>query len=234
MNILVVDADDDARQQTLMALQSMGHHVVGCAGGAAALGETFKTEFDLAICDVDTPDLPGPEVVRAIRMQAPALVAWMVGARDPSTWSTTATEAGAVRCLQKPVHHQMLRAELDALQGVAATLDVVVASVDRHHARGLMEPFRRARCSVTEANRIADLLARLGERGADVVIVDGAMPLAHIAVTTCALRPIPCILLNDGDGDGDEAVRAGPTLVLPRTTAPEQVLQQARHLAARV
>jgi hypothetical protein len=56
------------------------------------------------------------------------------------------------------------------------------------------------------------------------------MPLAHIAVTTCALRPIPCILLDDGGG---EAVRAGPSVVLPRGTGPEQVLQQARQLAAR-
>jgi DNA-binding NtrC family response regulator len=230
VNVLVVDADDDSRQQMLMALQSMGHRAVGCGSGAAALSETLKAEYDLAICDVDTPDLPGTEVVRAIKMQAPALVAWMMGEAEPATWSAAAAEAGAARCLQKPLHHQTVRAELDALQGVAAGLDVVVASLDRHLARGLLEPFRRARCSVTEANRIADLLARLGERGADVVIIDGTMPLAHIAVTTCALRPIPCILLDDGGG---EAVRAGPSVVLPRGTGPEQVLQQARQLAAR-
>lgn len=230
MNVLVVDADDASRQQTLMALQAMGHRVVGCGSGAAALGETLKAEYDLAICDVDTPDLPGTEVVRAIKMQAPGLVAWMVGARDPSTWTVAATEAGVARCLTKPLHHQVLRAELDALQGVAASLDVVVASVDRHLARGLLEPFRRARWTVTETNRIADLLARLGERGADVVVVDGAMPLAHVAVTTCALRPIPCILLDDGDS---EAVRAGPTVLLPRGTGPDQLLQHARHVTGR-
>jgi len=231
VNVLVVDADDDSRQQTVMALQALGQRAVGCRSGAAALSETLKGEFDLAICDVDTPDLPGPEVVRAIKMQAPGLVAWMIGVRDPATWAAAASEAGVTRCLQKPLHHQTLRAELDALLGVSASLDVVVASVDRHLARGLLEPFRRDRCSVTEANRIADLLARLGERGADVVVVDGAMPLAHIAVTTCALRPIPCILLDDG---GSEAARAGPALVLPRQSAPELVLQHARQLAARV
>jgi DNA-binding response OmpR family regulator len=229
VNILVVDADDDARQQTVMALQAMGHHVVGVGSGAAALGETFKTEFDLAICDIDMTDLPGPEVVRAIKMQAPGLVAWMVGGREAATWSAGASEAGAARCLQKPLHHQTLRAELHALQGVSAVLDVVVAADDRHRARGLLEPFRRARCTVTEANRIADLLARLGERGADVIIVDSALPLARVAVTSCGLRSIPCILLDDDAGS--EVARAGPTLVVGRNTAPERLLEHARQLA---
>jgi DNA-binding response OmpR family regulator len=231
VNVLVVDADVDARQQIAMALQAMGHQVVGCGSGAAALGEAFKAEFDLAICDIDMPDLPGPEVVRAIKTQAPGLVAWIVGGREPSTWAAAAAEAGASRCLPKPLHHQTLRAELDALQNGGASLDVVVASTDRHHARSVLEPFRRTRCVVTEANRIADLLARLGERGADVVIVDGDLPLAHVAVTACALRSIPCILLDDR-ADGDVA-RAGPTLVVRRHTPPDRLLAEAQQLVAR-
>jgi CheY-like chemotaxis protein len=175
-------------------------------------------------------DPPGAEVVRAIKMQVPGLIAWMTSGRDPATWAAAAMEAGVSRCLQKPLHELTLRSELDALQELAASLDVVVASMDRHLARALLEPFRRNRCVVTEANRIGDLLARLGERGADVVVLDGAMPLAHVAVTTCALRPIPCILLGDGDS---QAAHAAPALVMPRQSAPELVLQHARRLAAR-
>ena len=230
MNVLVVDANDESRQQTVSALTALGQRTVGCRSGAGALSETLKGEFDLAICDVDMPDLPGTEVVRAIKMQVPGLIAWMTSGRDPATWAAAAMEAGVSRCLQKPLHELTLRSELDALQELAASLDVVVASMDRHLARALLEPFRRNRCVVTEANRIGDLLARLGERGADVVVIDGAMPLAHVAVTTCALRPIPCILLGDGDS---QAAHAAPALVMPCQSAPELVLQHARRLAAR-
>ena len=231
MNVLVVDADEATRQELVMALEAMGHRAVACPSGGKALNEAFKVEFDLAICDVDTPDIPGTEVVRAIKTQAPGLVAWMVGARDSSTWSVDAAEAGVARCLSKPLDHHTLRAELDALLGVSANVDVVVASADRHHARELLEPFRRARWNVTEVNRIAEFLMRLGERGADVVVVDGALPFAHVAVTTCALRPIPSILLDD-DPQSD-AVAAGPTVVLAKQTSPDQLLNQARELTTR-
>jgi CheY-like chemotaxis protein len=232
VNVLVVDADEATRQDLVMALEALGHHAVGCPSGSKALSEAFKAEFDLAICDVDMPDIPGAEVVRALKTQAPGLVAWMLGAREPSTWSADAAEAGVARCLPKPLHHHTLRAELETLLGVSANVDVVVASPDRHHARELLEPFRRARWNVTEVNRIAEFLMRLGERGADVVVVDGSLPFAHIAVTTCALRPIPCIVLDDNPHS--DAAAAGPTVLLGRQTSPDQLLSQARALTQRL
>lgn len=226
MKILLVDADADARQATTMTLEALGHHVVGCDVGARALSATLREEFDLAICELTLPDLPGTDVVRAIKMQAPALVAWMIGESDPMTWVAEASEAGASRCLQKPLHHALLRQELEAMQGGGAVLDVVIAVADRHLARTLGDPFKRARCTVSETNRIAEFLARLGERGADVVVVDSAMPQARLAVVSCQMKLIPCVVLA-GSGD-DESVQVGATLVLPRGTQPDVVVQQAR------
>lgn len=230
MKVVVVDADADTRQSLVMALQALGHQVVDCDGGARALSATLREEFDLAICALELPDLPGTEVVRAIKMQAPALVAWMVAEAEPSTWAPAAVEAGAARCLRKPLHHATLRAELEAMVGGGAVLDVVLAVADRHLSRTLGEPFKRARCTVSEAHRIAEFLARLGERGADVVVVDGALPQARLAVTTCRLKLIPCVVLAD---DARDPVTDGASCVMARDSKPDAVLDAARNVVHR-
>ena len=66
--ILIIEDDHSVRRYVEVALTRLGYRVVGVADGRSAVDRAARDEhaFDLILCDVILPDLPGPEVVRQL------------------------------------------------------------------------------------------------------------------------------------------------------------------------
>ena len=72
--VLLVEDDDRVRRATGLALEELGHEVIACASGAAAL-EVFceRRDIDLLVTDVVMPEMTGPELASRLRENRPEL-----------------------------------------------------------------------------------------------------------------------------------------------------------------
>lgn len=231
MRVLIVDDDPDILKFVTLALQTEGHDVVACSGGGAALGAALRDDFDLALCDLNLPDLHGLEVIRAVKAQAPYLPIIVMSALDPREWSALSMEAGAAKFLHKPLRLEQLRSEVAMAQSARADLDVVVVDAD---------PFERAR--VARAFQAGGCRVHLIERPVDVaavpykslVILDARLGGLQEAVSACSRAGVPCfVVVEPGTMDDDLLLRAGASLVVSRPVDPDALLTQARFLTAR-
>ena len=73
-SILVVEDDPRVSRSTVAALEELGYAPVSCASGKEALKVlAARSDFGLIITDVMMPEMTGPELVRAIAAQHPAM-----------------------------------------------------------------------------------------------------------------------------------------------------------------
>jgi two-component system response regulator AtoC len=233
MKILVVDDDPDILRLCATALRAQGHSVVTCDSGGPALQAALREEFDLALCDLNLPDIHGLEVVRAIKMQAPALSVIVMSALDPAEWTKPSTEAGAAFFLAKPLRLDTLRHEVNMVERSRAGLELVMVGDDRHERRLVTEHFRSAGCVVHHGNDVADALVLLADHAPDLVIVDGDQRDAHVLITVCGRKNVACFVLAGPLFDDDAALREGASLVMQKPAIPDALLLQARFLAGR-
>jgi DNA-binding response OmpR family regulator len=232
MKNLVVDDDPDILRLCARALEARGHAVVTCNSGGPALQAALREEFDLALCDLNLPDIHGLEVVRAIKMQAPQLAVIVMSALDPREWEQASADAGASHFLPKPLRLEALRFEVQMVEQSRAGLDVVAAFEDPHEAHRVADHFRSAGSTVRLVADAADVLVEIGERQPRLVIIDGDLIDASVVITVCGRRQIPCFVLAGPTFDEDAAMRAGASLVMQKPALPEPLLLQARFLAA--
>jgi DNA-binding response OmpR family regulator len=234
VKILIVDDDPAILKLVATALRAEGHETVPCSTSAAALQATLREEFDLALCDLNLPDVHGLELVRALKMSAPQLPVIVVSAMDPTPWAEAAREAGASHFLSKPLRLETLRHEVAMVDRARALLYVVIADGDTMHAARLSHAFMGSGCHVTLAHSSAQILDTLAPpRTPHLVIVDGALDGADEVVRRCSKAGVTCFVLADRStrvGD-DPWLRAGASLVVPRPVDADALLAQARFLA---
>lgn len=73
-SILVVEDDPRVSRATVSSLEELGYLPIACASGKEALAVLAeKRDIDLIITDVMMPEMTGPELVRAIATEYPAL-----------------------------------------------------------------------------------------------------------------------------------------------------------------
>ncbi len=114
--ILLVDDDQLVSTTLLMTLENQGHDVVVCNDGRAALERLQQdAAFDAMITDILMPDMDGLELIRAVRVLAPALriIAMSGGGRRGNQDFLQFAEAfGADAALAKPFGGETLLATL--------------------------------------------------------------------------------------------------------------------------
>jgi DNA-binding response OmpR family regulator len=234
VKVLVVDDEPAILKLISMTLRAEGHDVVACGTSAAALQATLREEFDLALCDLNLPDVHGLELVRALKMSAPQLPVIIVSALDPTPWAEAAREAGASHFLTKPLRLDTLRHEVAMVDRARALLYVVIADGDAMHATRLSHAFMGSGCHVTLAHSAAQIIGSLEPpRAPHLVIVDSALEAAAEVVKGCSARGITCFVLADRSSRvaDDPWLRAGASLVVPRPVDTDALLAQARFLA---
>lgn len=66
-NILIIDDDRDLRDFLQQALAAAGFHVETADRGALGLRKLLSDEFDLALIDINMPEISGPNICQALR-----------------------------------------------------------------------------------------------------------------------------------------------------------------------
>ena len=109
-SILIVD--DDARVRTSLAqgLKKVGDEVRVAESAQAALALLSEAPPDVVVADVRMPGMDGLELLRMLRVRAPAISVIMMTAFDDLPTVATAMREGAVEFLVKPIDlHQLSR-----------------------------------------------------------------------------------------------------------------------------
>ena len=115
--ILVVD-DDPVAQRVLSAqLRKAGHTAVVARSGEGALQQLAEIPCDLAILDINMPELDGREVYGRIRLKWKQCAILFLSGSAEEFPSVSPDEAGMVECLTKPFGNK------DLLEVVRRLLD---------------------------------------------------------------------------------------------------------------
>lgn len=73
-NILLVDDDEDLADTLKLLLESRNYIVTTAANGVDALHEVMETDFDVIICDMMMPKMPGDMFYLAVQKTKPEMI----------------------------------------------------------------------------------------------------------------------------------------------------------------
>ncbi len=116
MQILLIEDEHVVAEMIRLTLEREGHEVTIADLGEAAIALAQCRQFDIAVLDLDLPDLPGGEVLARLRTEGnklPTLV--LSGAADLEA-RVDMLQAGADDFLTKPFDSRELIARLNAIQ----------------------------------------------------------------------------------------------------------------------
>jgi len=149
MRILVVEDNDDLREQLAKSLAQAGYAVDAAENGEDGqfLGETEP--YDAIVLDLGLPKIDGVTVLKSWRAQGKTTPVLILTARDRWSDKVEGFDAGADDYLGKPFHTEELLARLRALLRRAAghatsSIDCGDLRVDTRAARATLngEPIR--------------------------------------------------------------------------------------------
>ena len=103
LQILVVDDEPAIRQILSASLTKAGHVVEMAGGGHEALKRLVKGDVDVAVCDLNMPDLTGIDVIRQARAAGVETTFIMMTAYSSVDTAIEAMKAGAADYMIKPL-----------------------------------------------------------------------------------------------------------------------------------
>ena len=132
LQILVIDDEPAIRQILAASMTRTGHSVEVASGGRQALARLAKGDVEVALCDINMPDLTGIEVVREARASGIDTTFIMMTAYSSVDTAIEAMKAGAFDYMIKPVRSDELAqrlvqiADMRGLRGENETLRKLV------------------------------------------------------------------------------------------------------------
>jgi signal transduction histidine kinase/CheY-like chemotaxis protein/HPt (histidine-containing phosphotransfer) domain-containing protein len=257
MSVLVVEDNAVRRRNLKDQLSSWGIRVGEAENGAAALAElrtaTARNErFELAIVDVDLPDVNGIDLVRSIKAD-PAnaeLRLVMLTARDHEITEIGDMRAYVAGSLTKPVRQSALRQCLVMIdgdiepaappselpppppEGVAGARVLLVEDnpVNLEVAVGILESFG---CKVETATNGLEALDRYANGEYGLIFMDCQMPEMDGFEATAEIRrkesgsdrhvPIVALTASAVEGDRELCLAAGMDDYVPKPFTTEQM-----------
>jgi len=112
--VLLVEDNDDLRDMTCALLQSRGCTVMTAADGRSGVALAARQRPDVALIDIDLPDISGYDVARALAQQGGIRLVAVTGYGQPDD-VRRALDAGFDLHLKKPVRiDELERAIADA------------------------------------------------------------------------------------------------------------------------
>ena len=100
--ILVIDDESGIRELLSQELKLAGYQVSTAANGTQALEQIRAEKFQLAICDINMPDMGGLDVLEAIRQTQPEMEVLMMTGYGTVETAVAAMKKGAYDFIQKP------------------------------------------------------------------------------------------------------------------------------------
>ncbi len=100
--LLIVDDDDDMRDDLAQLFGKQGYEVTAAVNGEDALNKAAHARFDVALIDLHLPSISGIEVLAQLKEQQPELEALMLTAHSSIETAVEAMRKGAYDYLTKP------------------------------------------------------------------------------------------------------------------------------------
>jgi PAS domain S-box-containing protein len=192
-SVLVVDDNETNRTVIENMLSAWGMHVVQARNGREALELLMANprrdeDFDLALVDMNMPELDGIGLARAVRGSGryPHLKMVLLSSVSSPDDVRRAQEAGFQRFVPKPLRKAELR---QAILGISAELGgegqqelprlhkhVLVIEDNPVNQEVCSQMLKRLGCDVRVASSALEGLRRLGEARFDLVLMDIQMP----------------------------------------------------------
>ncbi|HEY7311471.1 MAG TPA: sigma-54 dependent transcriptional regulator [Gemmataceae bacterium] len=102
IKLLLVDDDEDLRQDLVHLFRKQGHEVTAAVSGEDALNKAARARFDVALLDLHLPGISGIDVLAKLKEQQPELEALMLTAHSSIETAVEAMRQGAYDYLTKP------------------------------------------------------------------------------------------------------------------------------------
>lgn len=102
IRMLLVDDDEDMRQDLTRLFRKQGHEVMAAVSGEDALSKAAHARFDVALLDLHLPGISGIDVLVKLKEQQPELEALMLTAHSSIETAVEAMRKGAYDYLTKP------------------------------------------------------------------------------------------------------------------------------------
>jgi len=156
--ILVIDDEAGIRDLLSQELKLSGHEVVSAANGTQALEQVRAGPFQLALCDINMPDMSGLEVLEAIHQLQPEMEVLMMTGYGTVETAVSAMKKGAYDFIQKPFD-------------LGELLALVDKCLEKSGLRTLIQELREAKKKLeeTQAQLIqSEKLASIGQLAAGV------------------------------------------------------------------
>ena len=115
MRILIVEDDQELREQLQRNFESLGYVVDAAADGTEGEYLARENPLDIAIVDLGLPGMSGIELIGAAREAGREYPILILTARERWQDKVEGLEAGADDYLVKPFHHEELLARVRAL-----------------------------------------------------------------------------------------------------------------------
>ncbi len=102
IKLLLVDDDDDLRQDLAQLFRKQGQEVTAAVSGEDALNKAAHARFDVALLDLHLPGISGIDLLVKLKEQQPELEALMLTAHSSIETAVEAMRKGAYDYLTKP------------------------------------------------------------------------------------------------------------------------------------
>lgn len=102
VRLLVIEDDQSVADALRLIMEDQGYQVVVAHSGREGCEQCNRRTFDLAITDVNLPDMSGLDVLLLLRECAPYLPVIVITAQCTPEVVATAKERGALEVLSKP------------------------------------------------------------------------------------------------------------------------------------
>jgi two-component system response regulator AtoC len=112
LQVIVIDDEPAIRQILAASLSRAGHSVDVAASGHEALKRLLKGDIDVAVCDLNMPDLTGIEVIHQARAAGVDTTFLMMTAYSSVDTAIEAMKAGAFDYMIKPLRQEELAQRL--------------------------------------------------------------------------------------------------------------------------
>src|SRR6185295_8856791 len=106
--VLIIDDDQSMLELAEYHLQAQGYETARAQTGEEGLRLVETSHFDVALTDLQLPDLDGIEVVRRLKDLSPGIEIIMVSGYGSVSKAVEATKAGAFYFVEKPVAFEEL------------------------------------------------------------------------------------------------------------------------------
>jgi two-component system response regulator AtoC len=102
IKLLIVDDDDDLRDDLVYLFRKQGHEVTSAVSGEDAINKAAHVCFDVALLDLHLPGISGIDLLTHLKDQQPELEALMLTAHSSIETAVEAMRRGAYDYLTKP------------------------------------------------------------------------------------------------------------------------------------